>query len=137
MIDRKTKLSVILNKARTVIQPGNFCKEMTGFEKLNSDDSSITIGDCLDGKATHLITDVFYSSLLLAIGDELDPALRTEFIKGIKDTMTAFQVYLRIKNPTAENICVWIWNKLKNKIIGLYEIRLWETANSFAVYNGE
>lgn len=41
-----------------------------------------------------------------------------------------------IKNPTAENICVWIWDKLKNKTIGLYEIKLWETADSFVVYNG-
>ncbi|MFA5174294.1 MAG: 6-carboxytetrahydropterin synthase QueD [Candidatus Pacearchaeota archaeon] len=41
-----------------------------------------------------------------------------------------------IENPTAENISIWIWDKLKNKINGLYEIKLWETGDSFVVYNG-
>lgn len=41
-----------------------------------------------------------------------------------------------IKNPTAENIAVWIWEKLKN-IINLSEIKLWETPTSFVSYNGK
>lgn len=41
-----------------------------------------------------------------------------------------------IKNPTAENMCLWIWNKLK-KDLNLYEIKLWETPNSFAIYDGK
>ena len=39
-----------------------------------------------------------------------------------------------IKQPTAENIIKWIWNKLEKKL-PLYEIWLWETPNSFVIYN--
>lgn len=42
------------------------------------------------------------------------------------------------ENPTAELIAVWIWNELKNEpALGgtkLYEIKLWETAESFVTY---
>lgn len=41
-----------------------------------------------------------------------------------------------IKNPTAENIAVWIWNKLKGKL-NLYKIKLWETPTCFVTYRGE
>ena len=64
---------------------------------------------------------------------ELDDIVKKE-VMDILDHSYLNEV---IKNPTAENICVWIWDKLKNKIIGLYEIKLWETADSFAVYNGD
>lgn len=45
-----------------------------------------------------------------------------------------------IKQPTAENILVWVWKKLapklnKNKIL-LTKLILWETPTSFAVYEG-
>jgi len=40
-----------------------------------------------------------------------------------------------IKQPSAENISIWIWNQLK-KNLPLYEIRLWETPTSFVVYKG-
>jgi len=42
-----------------------------------------------------------------------------------------------IDQPSAENICVWIWGRLKSKIPQLSEIRVWETATSFATYNGQ
>ncbi len=38
-----------------------------------------------------------------------------------------------IENPTAENIVLWIWIQLKD-YIPLYEIWLWETPTSLAVY---
>lgn len=41
-----------------------------------------------------------------------------------------------IKNPTAENIIVWIWEQLENDL-NLYELKLWETPTSFATYKGE
>ena len=40
-----------------------------------------------------------------------------------------------IKQPSAENISVWIWNQLEKKL-PLYEIKLWETPTSFVVYQG-
>jgi 6-pyruvoyltetrahydropterin/6-carboxytetrahydropterin synthase len=32
-----------------------------------------------------------------------------------------------MENPTAENMIVWLWERLKPQIEGLKEIRLWET----------
>lgn len=40
-----------------------------------------------------------------------------------------------LEHSTVENMCVWAWDQLK-KDIPLTEIRIWETANSFAVYDG-
>lgn len=43
-----------------------------------------------------------------------------------------------IKQPTAENIAIWIWDKLNDdKRFNLYKVKLWETENSFVTYNGE
>ena len=46
-----------------------------------------------------------------------------------------------IQQPTAENIAVYIWNKLaplvKRENVRLYEIEVWETKTSGIVYNGE
>jgi len=42
-----------------------------------------------------------------------------------------------LEHSTVENMCVWTWKQLKPKIPKLVEIRIWETATSFAVYNGK
>ncbi|ABP65858.1 6-pyruvoyl tetrahydropterin synthase and hypothetical protein [Caldicellulosiruptor saccharolyticus DSM 8903] len=46
-----------------------------------------------------------------------------------------------IENPTAENIAKWIWQRLYDKIKAqnstLYEVEVWETEDSGAVYRGE
>lgn len=46
-----------------------------------------------------------------------------------------------IEQPTAENIAVYIWNKLeplvKTETAELYEIEVWETKTSGIVYNGK
>ncbi|WP_337865985.1 6-carboxytetrahydropterin synthase [Ignavibacterium sp.] len=49
----------------------------------------------------------------------------TEFMKGII--------------PTSENICVAIWNQLKDKIPSgkLYSVKLYETENNYFEYRGE
>lgn len=41
-----------------------------------------------------------------------------------------------VKQPTAENLAIWIWNQL-NKKINLSEIELWETPDSYVTYNGK
>jgi 6-pyruvoyltetrahydropterin/6-carboxytetrahydropterin synthase len=41
-----------------------------------------------------------------------------------------------ISQPTAENMCVWIWKELSSKL-DLYEIKLYETPDSYATYRGE
>lgn len=40
-----------------------------------------------------------------------------------------------IKQSTAENIAIWIWDQLA-KSLPLYEIKLWETPTNFVVYQG-
>ena len=42
-----------------------------------------------------------------------------------------------LENPTVENLIIWIWKKLEDKLNGLYELRVWETPKSFAIYTGE
>lgn len=42
-----------------------------------------------------------------------------------------------IENPTAENIVVWMWERLNGKLPGLHELRLWETHDCSVVYRGE
>ena len=32
-----------------------------------------------------------------------------------------------MENPTAENVVLWAWERLKGKLSGLRELRLWET----------
>ncbi len=46
-----------------------------------------------------------------------------------------------IPQPTAENIAVWVWKTLQDKLKGnthhLYEVVIWETESSFVTYNGD
>ena len=42
-----------------------------------------------------------------------------------------------LSNPTAENMAILFWNKLKEPLPGLYEIRLWETPEYSVSYTGE
>jgi len=42
-----------------------------------------------------------------------------------------------LANPTAENIVVWIWERLAPVIPGLSRLELWETSRYSAVYEGE
>lgn len=43
-----------------------------------------------------------------------------------------------LDNPTAENIAVWIWDQLKDiEEAKLYEVKLWESPNSFVIYHGK
>lgn len=46
-----------------------------------------------------------------------------------------------IEQPTAENIAVYIWDKLEPLVrrdnVSLYQIEVWETKDSGIVYNGK
>ena len=46
-----------------------------------------------------------------------------------------------IKQPTAENMAVWVWDKLEKPLgrgnCRLFEVELWETKTSGVVYRGE
>lgn len=42
-----------------------------------------------------------------------------------------------LENPTAENLVVWAWQRLRGELPGLRELRLWENAASSVVYRGD
>lgn len=42
-----------------------------------------------------------------------------------------------LDNPTAENVIVWMWDRLKPNLQGLSELRLWETPEYCVTYTGE
>lgn len=41
-----------------------------------------------------------------------------------------------LENPTAENIAVWVWDKLWHTLPGLYSIMIRETCTSACIYYG-
>ena len=41
-----------------------------------------------------------------------------------------------LENPTAENIAVWIWDRLNAKLSGLALVRVYETTECWAEYDG-
>ena len=64
---------------------------------------------------------------------ELDLIVKKEIIEKLDHKY----INKIIKNPTAENMCIWIWDRLKKELKNIYEIRLWENQKSFVVYNGD
>ncbi|MCA6109575.1 6-carboxytetrahydropterin synthase QueD [Bradyrhizobium cenepequi] len=41
-----------------------------------------------------------------------------------------------LENPTAENIAIWIWNRLKPDLPRISAVRVYETADCWAEYDG-
>ncbi|MDR1304140.1 MAG: 6-carboxytetrahydropterin synthase [Verrucomicrobiales bacterium] len=42
-----------------------------------------------------------------------------------------------LANPTIELMCVWFWDRLKDRLPGLDEIALWETPGAWCRYRGK
>lgn len=42
-----------------------------------------------------------------------------------------------MENPTAENLILWMWERLKKPLPQLKELRVWETDDFCMVYKGE
>lgn len=42
-----------------------------------------------------------------------------------------------ISVPSAENIAIWAWDRLEEKLEGLYELRVYETESHWVAYRGE
>ncbi|MCB0606109.1 MAG: 6-carboxytetrahydropterin synthase QueD [Lewinella sp.] len=42
-----------------------------------------------------------------------------------------------LENPTAENLAVWIWRKVKPELAGLSKVLVCENATSGVIYRGE
>ena len=42
-----------------------------------------------------------------------------------------------LQNPTAENITIWIWNKIQPLLLNLSRVELYETPTTGVIYSGE
>ena len=74
-----------------------------------------------------------------ATGLLYDHAVISDTMKPILEQLD--HVYLNdvvgLENPTIENISRWIWERLVDKLPGLYEIVLHETPRARSIYRGE
>ena len=73
---------------------------------------------------------------------------KTGFVIDFSDIEKAFNpiksrldhVYLNdvegLENPSSENICIWIWKKIKSKLPGLHMIEIKETMTTGCKYRG-
>jgi 6-pyruvoyltetrahydropterin/6-carboxytetrahydropterin synthase len=73
---------------------------------------------------------------------------RTGFVADFFDVEEAFRPLLKkldhqclndvegLENPTAENIAVWIWDRTKPQLPQLSSVRVYETADCWAEYDG-
>ncbi|NQV19691.1 MAG: 6-carboxytetrahydropterin synthase QueD [Armatimonadetes bacterium] len=61
--------------------------------------------------------------------------LKNEVKKKVLNILDHKNLNEIFENPTAENIAIWIWEKLKE--LNLTEIKLWETPTSYVIYNGK
>ena len=42
-----------------------------------------------------------------------------------------------LQNPTSENICIWIWDKIQSSLPNIYKIEIKETDSTGCIYKGE
>ena len=85
--------------------------------------------------------------IILSFKGEIDK--KTGFVIDFNDIDNVFNplknkldhVYLNdvegLENPSSENICIWIWEKIKSKLPGLHMIEIKETMTTGCKYRGE
>lgn len=88
-----------------------------------------------------------YKLIVKVFGDPGEDGMVIDFAE-LKDIVKAEavnaldHVYINdiIKQPTAENISVWIWNRLESKVerpnCKLFEVEVWESPQNKVIYNG-
>jgi 6-pyruvoyltetrahydropterin/6-carboxytetrahydropterin synthase len=73
-----------------------------------------------------------YTGILVDFGD-IETAVKEHVLDQCDhSTLNDF-----IENPTAENIVVWMWQRLRGKLPGMTQLKLWETKDCCVVYRGE
>ena len=85
-------------------------------------------------------------NIIITIADKVSK--QTGWVADFSDIKAAFEPLYTLldhnclnhieglENPTSENLCVWIWNKLKPKMHLLTKIEVCETCNSGCIYLG-
>jgi 6-pyruvoyltetrahydropterin/6-carboxytetrahydropterin synthase len=74
------------------------------------------------------------SGWLVDFGDitaVVEPLLRSEL-----DHRTLNEVS-GLENPTSENLCLWLWTRLRPRIAGLAAITVHETCTARCIYRGD
>ncbi|PNV75906.1 6-carboxytetrahydropterin synthase QueD [Leptospira inadai] len=69
----------------------------------------------------------------------MDFAEVSKFVKPLLDNYLDHYLLNEIEgleNPTSENICIWLWEKLKPQLPLLRKITLHETCTSACIYEG-
>jgi 6-pyruvoyltetrahydropterin/6-carboxytetrahydropterin synthase len=84
--------------------------------------------------------------LLVFIEGPVDPktGISIDFTKvkelvreNVLDDIDHNDLNLVLENPTAENVVVWMWEKLQPHLEGLKEMQLYETDDAAVIYRGE
>ena len=85
--------------------------------------------------------------IIISVEGEVDE--QSGFVKDFQEIENAFQpiktvldhTYLNevkgLSNPSSENICVWIWDKLKSSLPNIYKIEIKETDSTGCIYRGK
>jgi len=105
------------------------------------------------GKCSNPLYHGHNYELIVAVIGEIDPEtgflidlkILKDYIKSeIEDHLDHKNLNEEVEefknlNPTAENIAVVIWNRLRNKLEPKYdiEVTLYETPRNFVIYNGQ
>ena len=73
------------------------------------------------------------------LGWVLDFADIKKAFKGIEDQIDhrCLNEVAGLENPTSENLCRWLWQKLKPELTTLSKIVVKETCTSGCIYSGE
>jgi len=73
------------------------------------------------------------------LGWVLDFADIKQAFKGIEDQIDhrCLNEVAGLENPTSENLCRWLWQKLKPELTTLSKIVVKETCTSGCIYSGE
>ena len=84
--------------------------------------------------------------LLVFVDGPVDPktGIAIDFMKvkelvreHVLDDIDHNDLNLVLENPTAENMVVWMWEKLQPHLEGLKEMQLYETDDAAVIYHGE
>ena len=97
--------------------PGK-CRELHG----HSYRLVVTVDGPIDG-GSGMVVD--FSEVKRLVNEEVVGKLDHKYVNDV------------IENPTAEEMAVWIWQKLAPRLPGLDEIELHETRDCSVVYRGE
>ena len=85
-------------------------------------------------------------NIIISVADSVDE--QSGWVMDFADIKTAFKPIYHLldhnclnnidglENPTSENICLWIWEKLKPELPNLSQVEVCETCNSGCIYRG-